>query len=180
MIYSPEDKRRATISPMAFAQELEILRSGPTYAFADWPNSELPKVSAGVYTIWNKTETFVYVGMAGHGKTAADLETAAKKNKVTGMRDRLRSHASGLRSGDQFCIYVADFLVLPNLSIEDITAIHKREIRMDILVKEYVHQNLSYRYCLTEDGAQALALERLLVNGALGNPPFLNPAKSLQ
>jgi hypothetical protein len=96
------------------------------------------------------------------------------------MRDRLRSHASGLRSGDQFCIYVADFLVLPNLSIEDITAIHKREIRMDILVKEYVHQNLSYRYCLTEDGAQALALERLLVNGALGSPPLLNPAKSVQ
>ena len=51
---------------------------------------------------------------------------------------------------------------------------------MDILVKEYVHQNLSYRYCLTEDGAQALALERLLVNGALGSPPLLNPAKSVQ
>ena len=165
---------------MPFAQELEILRSGPTYAFADWPNSELPKVSAGVYTIWDKTESFIYVGMAGHGKTATDLEIAAKKNKVTGMRDRLRSHASGLRSGDQFCIYVADFLVLPNLSIEDITAIHKREVRMDILVKEYIHQNLSYRYSLTDDGAQALALEKLIVNGAFGNSPLLNPPKSIK
>jgi hypothetical protein len=96
------------------------------------------------------------------------------------MRDRLGSHASGLRSGDQFCIYVADFLVLPNLSIEDITAIHKREVRMDILVKEYVHQNLSYRYCLTENGDQARKLEKLIVNGALGNPPLLNPPKLIK
>ena len=166
---------------MPFAQELEILRSGPTYAFADWPNSELPKVSAGVYTIWDKTESFVYVGMAGARlKTAVDFQVATKKKKVNGMRDRLGSHASGLRSGDQFCIYVADFLVLPNLSIEDITAIHKREVRMDILVKEYVHQNLSYRYCLTENGDQARKLEKLIVNGALGNPLLLNPPKLIK
>jgi len=166
---------------MPFAEELEILQSGPTHAFADWPNSELPKVSAGVYTIWDKTESFVYVGMAGARlKTAVDFEVATKKKKVTGMRDRLGSHASGLRSGDQFCIYVADFLVLPNLSIEDITAIHKREVRMDILVKEYVHQNLSYRYCLTENGDQARKLEKLIVNGALGNPPLLNPPKLIK
>ncbi len=163
---------------MPFAKELENLKSGPKYAFADWSVSELPKVSAGVYTIWNKDETFIYVGMAGHGKTAADLEKAAMKNKVTGLRDRSRSHASGLRSGDQFCIYVADFLVLPELSIGEIAAIHKREIRMDLLVKQYVRWNLSYRFCLTEDGAQALALEKLIVMGAMGNPPFLNPPKS--
>jgi hypothetical protein len=51
---------------------------------------------------------------------------------------------------------------------------------MDILVKEYIHQNLSYRYSLTEDGAQALALEKLIVNGALGNPPLLNPPKLIK
>jgi len=38
---------------------------------------------------------------------------------------RLRSHASGRRSGDQFCIYVADRFVLPTLSQEDIMAITK-------------------------------------------------------
>ena len=166
---------------MSFAEELEILRSGPTYAFADWPNSEMPKVSAGVYTIWDKAESFVYAGMAGARlKTVADFEVAAEKNKVKGMRDRLGSHASGHRSGDQFCIYVADFLVLPNLSIEEITAIYMHEIKMDILVKEHVHQNLSYRYCLTEDGDQARALEKLILNGALGNPPLLNPPKSIK
>ncbi len=166
---------------MPFAEELEILQSGPTHAFADWHNNEMPKVAAGVYTIWNTAESFVYVGMAGARlKTAADFQVATKKNKVNGMRDRLGSHASGHRSGDQFCIYVADFLVLPSLSIENITEIYKREIKMDILVKEYVHQNLSYRYCLTENGDQARKLEKLILNGALGNPPLLNPPKSIK
>ena len=31
---------------------LPSLESGPTYRFADWPNQSVPKVSAGVYTIW--------------------------------------------------------------------------------------------------------------------------------
>jgi hypothetical protein len=40
-----------------------------------------------------------------------------------GIYTRLQSHASGRRSGDQFSVYVADRLVLPTLSHDDINAI---------------------------------------------------------
>jgi hypothetical protein len=45
------------------------------------------------------------------------------RNTPQGIYTRLLSHASGRRSGDQFCVYVADRLVLPTLSPENIAAI---------------------------------------------------------
>jgi hypothetical protein len=48
----------------------------------------------------------VYVGVAGRNPRGA------------GLASRLRSHASGRRSGDQFCGYVADQYVLPELTPE--------------------------------------------------------------
>ena len=127
--------------------------------------NDIPQYGSIIYTVFLDRKEFIYVGIGG---------LSGKKDP----RSRIRQHTQGRRSGDQFCIYVADFLVLPELSIEEIAAIHKREIRMDLLVKQYVHWNLSYRFCLTEDGAQALALEKLIVMGAMGNKPFLNPPKS--
>jgi hypothetical protein len=55
-------------------------------------------------------------GMSGRG-IAADT---VRRNTPQGLYTRLQSHASGRRSGDQFCVYVADGLVLPSLSPEDI------------------------------------------------------------
>jgi hypothetical protein len=37
--------------------------------------------------------------------------------------NRLASHASGRRSGDQFCVYVADRLVMPELTSDGLEAI---------------------------------------------------------
>jgi len=65
---------------------------------------------------------------------------------VRGLRDRLRSHASGRRSGDQFCIYVADRLVLSVLTSEERTAIGSGVRSFDALVRAYIHEHLAYRF----------------------------------
>ena len=140
----------------------------------------MPRAAAGVYSIWNTKSEFVYVGMAGHGKSAEDIQAALEKGKTTGLRDRLNSHASGRRSGDQFCVYVQDLLLLPRLTSDDIDQIVTRQLTIDRLVRDYVHENLSYRYVITEDGKSALELERKVIGGALGDHPILNPPSDLR
>lgn len=156
------------------------LRSGPLHRFADWPNQDMPRAAAGVYSIWNTRDEFMYVGMAGHGKSALDIQAALANGKTTGLRDRLNSHASGRRSGDQFCVYVQDLLLLPRLTSEDIDLIVARQLTIDRLVRDYVHENLSYRYVITEDGKSALELERQIIGGALGDHPILNPPMGMR
>ena len=56
-----------------------------------------------------------------------------------GLASRLRSHASGRRSGDQFCVYVADHYVLPELTREQVEAIRDSRLSMDMLVREKIH-----------------------------------------
>ena len=136
--------------------QLHSLKSGPLHHFADWPNKDMPRAAAGVYSIWNKRDDFVYVGMAGNGKTADDIAAALAKGRTTGLRDRLGSHASGRRSGDQFCIYVQDLLLLPQLTTDDLDKIVTRELAIDRLVRDYVQEHLSYRYVITEDGKRYL------------------------
>src|SRR5271166_936716 len=80
------------------------LGRGTLYSFRDWPNPDVPRHGAGVYTIWHQDGRFIYVGMSGRAITK---DTAAR-NTPFGIYTRLRSHASGRRSGDQFCVYVAD------------------------------------------------------------------------
>src|SRR3974377_168950 len=95
------------------------LSQGTAYSFGSWPNSAVPTYGAGVYTVWHGDGRFIYVGMSGRGITADTI----RRNTPQGIYTRLQSHASGRRSGDQFCVYVADHLVLPALSQEDIAAI---------------------------------------------------------
>ena len=57
--------------------------------------------------------------MAGRSLTEDQITAhreAAARGK--GLYSRLNSHALGWRSGDQFCVYVADRLVLPTLTPE--------------------------------------------------------------
>jgi hypothetical protein len=118
--------------------------------------------------------------MAGNGKSAEDIAMALANGKTTGLRDRLGSHASGRRSGDQFCVYVQDLLLLPQLTTEHIDKIVTRKLAIDRLVRDYVHEHLSYRYVITEDGKAALELERHIINGALGDHPILNPPAGMR
>ena len=95
----------------------EALTSGPAHSFRDALHETLPLASIGVYTIWCGNE-FVYVGIAGR-----NLDLAVEHKRMRGVRDRLDSHRSGRRSGDQFALYVCDRLVLATLTAEQIEQI---------------------------------------------------------
>ena len=99
-----------------------------------------------------------------------------RRKSGTGLRSRLESHWFGRRSGDQFCVYVADRLVLSTLSGEQITAISAGELKLDALVRMYVHAHLTYRFCELPDSKGAETLEREVRRGTLRvGQPFLNP-----
>ena len=83
--------------------QVHELETGVTRSFADWPIAQMQGDGApGVYTVWNGTQ-FLYVGMSW-------------KEGSKGLFGRLNSHASGRRSGDQFCIYACDLFIVPTLS----------------------------------------------------------------
>ena len=85
------------------------------------------------------------------------------------------SHSSGVRSGDQFNVYIHDFYVVPTLvqsgKYEPAKGV------LDKLTKEYIHQNLSYRFVSfqSEDSDTIVrGLEKQIQSGALGLSPTLN------
>jgi hypothetical protein len=160
---------------LSTAQSLADLAYGNAYYFREWPNSSVPTFGAGVYTIWHKDGRFIYVGMSGRGITS----DTAHRNTPQGIYTRLRSHASGRRSGDQFCVYVADRLVLPTLSQVDIADIASGRHQFDAFVRRYIHDNLSYRFVILPDGASAYALEAAIKDGRWEQGrPILNPRGS--
>jgi hypothetical protein len=155
-------------------QHITELSRGVAHSFADWPNPSVPAFGAGVYSIWRKDGRFIYVGMSGRGITAETV----RRNTPQGIYTRLQSHASGRRSGDQFCVYVADRLVLPNLAQDDIATIASGRHQMDAFVRRYIHENLSYRFVVVPDGAAAYALEAAIKSGEWEHgPPLLNPGR---
>lgn len=105
--------------PRLTSERKELLRAlekGSCHRFSDWPNPSVPKVAAGVYTIWENGR-LVYVGMSGRGLAAEDIAAPDEPAKAKGLWTRLDSHASGRRSGDQFCVYVCDrFVVLMDIA----------------------------------------------------------------
>lgn len=143
---------------------LPSLESGPTYRFADWPNESVPKVSAGVNTIWDAGQ-LVYVGMAGRSMRAEDIDSPDEPVKAKGLWTRLNSHASGRRSGDQFCVYVCDRFVVPNLSVDQQEQLAEGRLALDKLTRQLIHDRYAYRFAIISDGAAALALEREIQRG---------------
>jgi len=144
---------------------LESLAVGPRYRFADWPNTVMPRGPVGVYTVWLGA-SFLYVGMSW------------KEHTERGLWGRMNSHASGRRSGDQFCVYICDRFVVPKLSAEEQRLVGADELKLDDLTRGFIADNLDYRFALTESGDQARSLERRVRSeGLLGcGLPFLNPA----
>ena len=122
------------------------LNRQPVHAFADWPNREIPKGQPGVYLVYQGTK-WIYIGMS-----------------FKNLQSRLNQHASGRRSGDQFCVYLGDRLVMPKLGIDQMKDLFSGELSLDHEIKKFVRSQLSYRYLLVKDDPTA----RALVRGALG------------
>ena len=161
---------------MSLAHLLRTFEYGQLFAFRDWPNSDVPQTTAGAYTVWRGAR-LIYVGVSGRSlaedQDAAQRETAAKGK---GLFARLNSHASGRRTGDPFCVYVADRLVLPTLSAEQIASIGAGRLSFDELVRRYIHEHLGYRFVEVADGATARLVETEVRRGALrAGKPLLNP-----
>jgi hypothetical protein len=156
--------------------QLADLSTGQLHHFSDWPNPRIPEGKVGVYTVW-RAERLVYVGMAGRALTLGGSQSTGVPK--SGLRGRLASHASGRRSGDQFCIYVFDRLVLPNLDRSQIENAGAGRLSLDGLTREYIHTNLSYRIAFTSGAAQARQIEQHIQQaGLMGQLPLLNPAAS--
>jgi hypothetical protein len=161
---------------------LATLQSGPLHRFADWPNRDVPAVAIGLYTIWRREE-FIYVGLAGRTSEAV-LLGARRVGRACGLRDRLRSHASGRRSGDQFCVYVADRLVLPALTPQQIDNIAHGRVAFETLVRDYIQKQFTYRFFALPDLSveaqrQARELERAIRRGQTPmGTPLLNSLRS--
>jgi hypothetical protein len=114
---------------------VDKLQHGPLHRFAECATltEVIPSSGAGVYTIWDDAGALVYVGIAG------------RNPQGKGFASRLRSHTSGRRSGDRFCVYVADHYVMPELSREQIEAIRDSRLSMDALVREKIHARFGNR-----------------------------------
>jgi len=148
-----------------------IIKFSKRYKFADWPNTDIPDVAAGVYAIWNK-KRLIYCGMSGR-----EIEKALKDGKKKyGLITRLHSHASGRLSGNKFCVYVANRLVIPKLKSDELLKFGTGELRLDTLTKKYIHKNFEYRYCIVDSSKEAYETEKKARSGELfGDKPFLNP-----
>jgi hypothetical protein len=150
--------------------QLSSLTSDPIHWFSDWSTANVPRSGAVVYTIWNREGCFIYVGMSGRSFTGG-----TEGNGKAGPWGRLNSHASGRRSGDQFCVYVADRLVLPTLH-NRIAEIADGSLSLDKATRDYIKTNLGFRWVYMESGRAAFELERRLQRGeAMCGKPLLNP-----
>lgn len=138
------------------ADSLSALHQGPLHWFSDWPIGDVPSAGSIVYTIWNCAGAFIYVGMAGRNGISSA--------KPKGPFGRLESHASGRRSGNQFCIYVCDRFVLPRVH-NRIAEIAEGSLSLDRLTRDFIRAELGFRFVPVENAAAARALERTLQRG---------------
>ena len=146
----------------------EILNSdSPSHSFSGNLKEIVPKTGSIIYTIWSLSEDFLYVGIAGLQKDKSRRSPFS----------RMKSHASGVRSGDQFCIYVQDYYVIPEL----VASGHYEPAKgyLDRLTKEFIHNNLRFRFKhFTSDDSDKVVrhLEVEIQSGVFGHPkPAINP-----
>ena len=164
---------------VAEVNPLHTLASGASFRFHDWPNAQVPNWRAGVYTVWSHSE-FLYVGMAGRGLAdgAHLLPEASSSSRNRGLRDRLNAHASGRRSGDQFCVYVCDRLVIPTLTADDVAGVGTGTVSLDDRTRLFIRNRLTYRFVVTATSREAHELESAIRSAGLdGVSPLLNPKR---
>jgi len=146
----------------------DSLTTGIAHPFASWPIQDVPHRAPGVYTIWDG-DALVYVGMAGRSHS-----TWKEDGKRKGLWNRLNSHAGGRRSGDQFCVYVCDRLVIPDLTSEQMAGLRGGTFSLDAATRTYIRTRLSFRWAVTTDDVAAFSLEE---QARRDLKPFLNPKR---
>ena len=138
----------------------------PLRAFSTSNIAEVPAFGSIIYTVFLDGTDFIYVGIGGlAGATVQDRNP----------RSRIIQHAQGRRSGDQFCIYIQDFYVIPAIVSKPY---EPKKGYLDTLTKEFIQSRLTYRYLViqTEDSDKVVRrLERELQNNEHGfGVPLLN------
>ena len=134
-------------------------------SFAEDPRKYISNNGSIIYSVWDKEDKFIYIGISGLQKS---LE---KRSPLS----RMVSHCSGMRSGDQFCVYIHDFYVIPKLIQQGEYTASKGFL--DKLTKQYIHKNLSYRFVsFNSDDSDEIVrkLENKIKIGTLGLTPMLN------
>ena len=130
---------------------------------------DIPEYGSIIYTVFLDKTEFIYVGIGGLSGS-----TVEKRNP----RSRIKQHTQGTRSGDQFCIYIQDFYVLPSILNE---SYKPKKGYLDQLTKEFIQSRLSYRFLViqTEDSDKVVRrLEREIQSGSInGLIPKLNGLK---
>lgn len=82
----------------------------------------------------------------------------------------------GRLSGNQFCVYVANRLVIPTLTTDDLSKFGTGEYKLDYMTKSYIHDNFEYQYLIVDSSAEAYNIENKVRSGELFNQrPLLNP-----
>jgi hypothetical protein len=167
------EMQRSDLQEM-LATAVRELQDATALRFADWPDVRVPRRAAGVYTIWRQ-ENLLYAGMSGRGARVEDF-TVGSDGKAAGLWSRLNSHASGRRSGDKFNVYICDRFIVPTLTRDQQQAIAAGQLFLDRVTRDFIRENLAYRYLVCRDGTEALEIERLVLAGQLpAGRPYLNP-----
>jgi hypothetical protein len=99
------------------------------------------------------------------------------KKKKYGLITRLASHASGRLSGDQFCVYVANRLVIPSLRHEELSKFSTGDHTLDRLTNADIHSRFDYQFAIVDSSKMAYEWEMKARKGLVfGVKPLLNPA----
>jgi len=149
------------------------LVNGKLYQFSKWPNGDLPDVAIGMYTIWNE-DMFAYVGISGISLKNEDF--AMKSKKIRGLKQRLNYHRSGGLGGDKFCVYVFERFISKELTLEDLNKMSKKEITLGKLNREFIRNNLTYRFTILDSAKKARDYEKIIKKGGIKSigKPYLN------
>jgi hypothetical protein len=127
---------------------------------------QIPEFGSILYAVFLDEREFIYIGIGGLSGSNA---------KSRDPRSRIRQHTQGRRSGDQFCIYIQDFYVIPHLIRSDYTP---RKGHLDELVRDFVQSRLSFRFVVfqTDNSDQIVRrLERGIQSGQHRNQlPTIN------
>lgn len=136
---------------MITTKTLDLLFSNKVelHPFTTSKINHIPEYGSILYTIFLDREEFIYVGIGG---------LSGKSVNERNPRSRIIQHSQGRRSGDQFCIYIQDFYVIPSLIGKPY---EPKKGYLDTLTKEFIQSRLTYRYLVVQSDNSDKVVRRL-------------------